>query len=263
MRYFMTIVTAMGLLFAAYFLSSPAQSGPALTTEKRAVLAQNMAESESPVVVELYTSQGCYSCPPADAFLGELAQESNIVALSLHIDYWDYIGWKDPFARPENSQRQRLYSRYLDRRYVYTPQMVIDGTYDVVGSHSDEALTKITKASQAKDRVKVEIDWQSGKAVVPAGAAPEEGATVYLAVYDDKHVTDIKRGENGGKKLAYYNVVREMRSIGVWTGERMEIALDLDALQAQGQGGCAIIVQSGTHGRILGAASMKFPDGQG
>ena len=263
MRYSVTIVAAMGLLVAAYFHVAPAFSGPVMTPEKRATLAQNTAAATSPVVVELYTSQGCYSCPPADAFLGELAKESNVVALSLHIDYWDYIGWKDPYALPGNSQRQRHYSRYLDRRYVYTPQMVIDGTYDVVGSQGDEVLAKIAKASQAEGRVQVEIDWQAGKAIVPAGEAPEEGATVYLAVYDDKHVTDIKRGENGGKTLAYYNVVRDLQSLGTWNGERMEITLDLDALRAQGQGGCAIIVQTGTHGRILGAADMKFPGGQG
>ncbi len=213
----------------------------------------------SAVVVELFTSQGCDSCPPAEALLRELAEEDGIVALEFHIDYWDYIGWPDPFSSPELTARQRSYSKDLRLRYVYTPQMVVDGRYDVVGSRRAEVRAAITKAAARRKAVDVRLLGEDGgKAVIPAGHSPEGGATVWLAVYDDLHETRVLRGENAGRTLENRNVVREFVELGTWTGERMEIPLDLAGALARGRTGCAVLVQQGETGPIIGAVSMPF-----
>ena len=212
-----------------------------------------------PVVVELFTSQGCSSCPPADALLGELAMRQDIVALSLHVDYWDYIGWKDTFASPITTARQRAYAQALRSRYVYTPQMVIDGQFDVVGSRRNEVRDLIAKAARQGKTLDIRFETEDGgRIVIPAGRAPEGGATVWLAVYDGLQETKVERGENRGRSLRYHHVVRELEELGTWTGEELVIPLDLAAAEAAGRAGCAVFVQQGRAGRILGAAKMEL-----
>jgi hypothetical protein len=219
---------------------------------------------KGPVVVELYTSQGCNSCPPADAFLGELAKRENVIALSFHVTYWDYLGWKDRFAFKGATKRQRAYGRHFRRGFVYTPQMVIDGQSEVVGSHRGTANRAINKAARRTDKINVAFKkGADGKihAVLPmrqtSGAA--ERATVWFVLFDKRHTTDIKRGENGGRKLTYHNVVRTLTELGNWNGEKKSIALPVDAPGPAGRrDGCAVIVQSNQTGRILGAAVMPL-----
>ena len=219
---------------------------------------------KGPVVVELYTSQGCNSCPPADAFLGELAKRENIIALSFHVTYWDYLGWKDRFAFKGATKRQRAYSRHFRRGFVYTPQMVIDGQSEVVGTRQFSVNRAIGKAARRTDKISVTFKkGADGKlhAVLPmrqtSGAA--ERATVWMVLFDRKHVTDIRRGENGGKKLAYHNVVRKLTSLGSWAGKSKSIALPVHAAGPAGRrDGCAVIVQSNQTGRIIGAAVMPL-----
>ena len=212
-----------------------------------------------PVVVELFTSQGCSSCPPAEAFLNELADEDGIIALELHVDYWDYIGWPDPFASPHITQRQRDYARELELRYVYTPQMVIDGRHNVVGSHRQQVRAAIGQATLRGKTLAVEFsDEDGGMIVIPEGPPPAGGATVWLAIYDGLHETDVERGENRGQKLKNRNVVRELEELAVWTGERLEIPVDLARVAALGRAGCAILVQQGRTGPIIGAAAMPL-----
>ena len=211
-----------------------------------------------PVVVELFTSQGCNSCPPADAVLGELAKVDNVIALSMHVDYWDYIGWADPFALPITATRQKGYREHFGRRYIYTPQMVIDGKKEVVGSREGSVLEMVAHAAAEPKPLDVTFDADTGKVVVPAGTAPVQGATVWLAVYDDKHETDIQRGENRGRTIQYSNVVRALKPIATWTGEPLELPLDLAAAAAEGRDGCAIIVQQGETGHVLGALQMEL-----
>lgn len=212
-----------------------------------------------PVVVELFTSQGCSSCPPAEAFLSELAEEEGVIALELHVDYWDYIGWEDPFASPHMTQRQRDYARDLELRYVYTPQMVIDGRYNVVGSHRPEVRAAIGQATLRGKTLAVEFsDEDGGKIIIPEGPAPPGGATVWLAIYDGRHETEVKRGENRGKTLINRNVVRELEELAVWSGERLEISVDLARAAALGRSGCAILVQQGRTGPVIGAAAMPL-----
>jgi hypothetical protein len=248
-------------LSAAVVLAALAVSGQDWGPSKRAAAEAEttQASQSAPVVVELFTSQGCSSCPPADALLGELAQIPGILALSMHVDYWDYIGWKDPYASPKVTERQRRYAQRLGLRYVYTPQMVIDGHADVVGVRRNEVLRTIEEAAAKRKAVEVRFEQaDGGRIVVPAGHAPDGGAVVWLAVYDDNHETDIGSGENAGRKLRYHNVVRELNRIALWHGDRLEIPFDMAAAAAQGRDGCAVIVQQAGGGPVLGAAAMPL-----
>ena len=248
-------------LVAKYALASAVLLAASGLLSQNVMAQTGVTESSpgAPVVVELFTSQGCSSCPPADALLGELAGQPGILALEMHVDYWDYIGWKDLYAKPEITDRQRAYARDLGLRYIYTPQMVIDGRDDVVGSRRSSVLDKIAQAAQRPKPVAVTVDPSDGGRVkVAAGEAPEGGATVWLVTFDRQHQTAVERGENAGHTLSNYNVVREMDAIGLWTGEPLEIALDLAGAAAAGRDGCAVIVQAGGTGPVLGAAMMTL-----
>jgi len=214
-----------------------------------------------PVVVELFTSQGCSSCPPAEAFLNELADEDGIIALEMHVDYWDYIGWADPFASPQMTERQRDYASHLELRYVFTPQMVVDGQHNAVGSRRHEVRAAIDEANARGKALRIDyVEDDGDKIVIPAGESPEGGATVWLAAYDGLHETNVERGENSGRKLKNRNVVRELVELGHWTGERLEIPVDMEEVTARGRSGCAILVQQGRTGPILGAAAWPLAD---
>ena len=247
---------AARLLLACGLLLAAAAVGPAAQAQSEGTAAQ-------PVVVELFTSQGCSSCPPADALLTELAERPGVIALSMHVDYWDYIGWKDLFASPLVTERQHGYSRHFGKRYVYTPQMVIDGRLESVGSRRDDVTGLIDRAGAVPKPLTLRFEEDNGGAVViPAGDAPAEGATVWLAVYDAAHETDIGSGENRGRRLHYSHVVRELEEIGRWHGEEMVVRLDLAGAAARGRNGCAVIVQSGRTGPVLGALAMALPAAQ-
>jgi hypothetical protein len=210
-------------------------------------------------VVELFTSQGCSSCPAADRFLGELAKRDDLVALSLHVDYWDYIGWKDPFASADITRRQRDYAKMLGLRYVYTPQMVIQGADHATGSDRSSVLQKIAEA-RALPRVPVNARFVGEKLEVTVGdRARAERATVWLAMYDRQHETPVRRGENGGRTLKNYNVVRSMTRIGTWSGQPLVIPATVGESGGRHPDGCAVILQSIKTGRILGAARIDMP----
>jgi len=220
------------------------------------------AEAPLPTVVELFTSQGCSSCPPADKFLGELVERPDLLALSIHVDYWDYIGWKDPFASADNTKRQRDYAAALKLRYVYTPQMVIHGASHATGSDRSSVLRRIAEA-QVLPRLPVTVRHVGGRIEVNVAGAgngidASDEAAVWLAVFDRRHETAIKRGENGGRTLTYHNVVREMVRVGTWRGRPLALASALDDIGRRADG-CAVIVQSVKTGRILGAARVALP----
>ena len=187
------------------------------------------------------------------------ARLPGILALSFHVDYWDYIGWKDPFASSQFTQRQREYREKLGLRYVYTPQMVIDGRYDAVGSNRRAVTRAITESAETPPLVTVSLlSEDGGKAVLSAGTAPQGGAVVWLVTFDDTHRTEVAHGENGGRQLANFNVVRDLQALGNWTGEAKTFALDLAAARAKGRGGCGVIVQQGRGGPIIGAAMIDL-----
>lgn len=220
-----------------------------------------------PVVVELFTSQGCHSCPPAEDFLGDLAEREDVIALEFHVDYWDYIGWKDPFADPSYTDRQRDYNRLFASPYNYTPQMVVDGRAHEVGSRRSAVEARIEAAAMkrmmaAQDsgypNLAVTLESDGSLSVTLAGEAPERGDFRIVVVgFDDQHETEVLRGENTGKNLVNARVVRSLEVVGpAWQGG--DLALSVPADQISGQGGCAILVQNPTTGTIAIAHQMEF-----
>ncbi len=217
----------------------------------------------TPTLVELFTSQGCSSCPPADAFVGELAKRDDVIALSMHVTYWAYIGWTDPFGSEAATDRQKAYGRRLKRGMIYTPQMVIDGTYEEVGSNRMAVKRAIAKASAAPGlAIELALDDDDLLVSIP-GAQFEGAATVWLARYDAERVTEIPRGENSGRRLRNVNVVRDLREIGAWTGLPLELRLPASVLTSGegGRDGCVVIVQEDGFGRVLGARRMALSGG--
>jgi len=221
------------------------------------------AAMSSPVVVELFTSQGCSSCPPADAYMKDLSKREGVLALSLPVDYWDYLGWKDTLASPAHTNRQRAYPDGLGPRHVYTPHMVINGRTHAVGSR--RALVEEAIEAQRKDKTNpLSMHFEKKNDVlelkVGASAMPEDQkhATLWLVRYSKHTPVDIKRGENRGKTVTYVNVVREMMPIGMWTGQAVTIDIPMDSLMAQGYDGCAAILQADGQGPILAAAELDL-----
>jgi len=216
-----------------------------------------------PTLVELYTSQGCSSCPPADAYAAELAKRDDVVVLTLHVDYWDYIGWKDRFASKATTDRQYRYVPSLGRGMVYTPQMVIDGVFDAVGSDKRAVARAIAKAQAAK-RPRLDIGLSQaddgGLLVSVPGADFQGRATVWLARYDRRTETSVANGENAGRVLSTVNVVRDLRRVGSWDGRPLDLRLP-ESVLTSGEGGrdaCVIIVQANGNGPVLGVRALML-----
>ena len=206
-------------------------------------------------VVELFTSQGCSSCPPADHLLNELAGRGDVLALTLPVDYWDYLGWKDTLASPVNTDRQRAYAQFFGLRSIYTPQMIIDGTHQLVGSRRDEVLRVVEERKKIPYAAAVALERDGGvlDVVVTGSSVPVE-STVWLVQIDARETVPIQRGENGGKTITYLNVVRDISPIGMWHGTQSQFRLPLKDILAAGRDGCAILVQQSDTGQIIGAA---------
>jgi hypothetical protein len=213
---------------------------------------------DAAVVVELFTSQGCSSCPAADAYLGELAERKDVIALSEHVDYWNYIGWVDRFASEQTTRRQKAYMHSLGAAYVYTPQMVINGASHVVGSdkaavvHAIEAAREkpgphlaVSMTTEANGRVHLSI---------PAGQFSEP-ASILLVAFDRQHETDVTAGENTGRSIVNYHVVRGFAEIGRYDGKATSIVLGPDNVpkSMSWADGCAVLLQSEGSGAIVGA----------
>jgi hypothetical protein len=213
------------------------------------VLATTARAQPAPVVVELFTSQGCSSCPPADALLTELArQRRDVLPLAFHVTYWDRLGWKDPYSLEASTARQRAYAQHhLDDGGIYTPQMVVDGTTGVVGSNRSELLQVLERAGHKPVSVSVARDGASLVVMVGAGAGV---AQVLLIGFDPAHETSVGRGENGGRTLLESNIVRSLTPIGAWSGS----AVTLRQTPPAGQG-FAVLLQA-EDGRIIGAARL-------
>ncbi|MCB2102535.1 MAG: DUF1223 domain-containing protein [Rhodobacterales bacterium] len=232
---------------------------PALIATALLALTTSARAGDRLTVVELFTSQGCSSCPPADTFLGELSQRQDILALSMHVDYWDYIGWKDPFALPANSERQRTYAHHFGLRYVYTPQMVVQGQRQATGSDRDRVLNSI---SALADEPTLDLSGHRaaddpGVMVVDLPESPGTDAVVLAVGFDNAHETRIKRGENRDRTLRYHNVVRAVTEVGTWDGHATRLRLSLGDVAPQTDA-CAVLVQSRRSGRILGAVRMNL-----
>lgn len=208
------------------------------------------------VVVELFTSQGCNSCPPADAALGQLAKRADVVALSLHVDYWDYLGWKDTFARAAYTRRQYAYRDSFGARVVYTPQVVVQGMKDAVGSRDAHVADLIGMALEkgAKARLALKAAGAGLVAQLSPAAGRSASGTLWVARYVKAREVDIGRGENRGRSLTYHNVVQNLSEAGHWDGGGpLEVALD-----PPGEGeGVAVWLQDGAVGPIYAAAKYE------
>ncbi|MFP3921049.1 MAG: DUF1223 domain-containing protein [Dichotomicrobium sp.] len=226
------------------------------------VFAEDGPEAASgPVVVELFTSQSCSSCPPADRLLGKLAERPDVIAMSLPVDYWDHLQWEDTLGRSEHSERQRIYARQLGLANVYTPQMVVNGIKNVIGSHSEAVEQAIRAARKSASPVPVRLEMEGDGFTVrlgPAkpGAAATEAAVLVVPLLSARTV-DIKRGENRGKTITYHNVSREIRQVGTWRGEETALTLTHDEVMTGDADRCAVILQDTHSGAILGAALLE------
>lgn len=210
-------------------------------------------------VVELFTSQGCSSCPAADAVIGRVvAKRKDVVALTLSTDIWDYLGWKDTLSSPKFGERQKAYAKTF-KDMIYTPQAVINGAVHVNGA--DEALLnrKIDNA-HAAPHVPIRV-WEEGNKlhIEAAGAdtTTAKNATLWLAVIADKVTVPVTRGENSGKTLTYYNVVREITPVGMWTGKAMNVQFERTSIARTDTNRCAVLLQEGHGGPIIGAALLE------
>ena len=217
-----------------------------------AVLAPFAAAAAEPsrplVVVELFTSQGCSSCPPADAVLLELSRtRADVLPLAFHVTYWDRLGWKDPFSLEAATARQRAHGRALGLQTIYTPQAVVAGQAELVGSDRGALLAAIDKAAARAAPVSLGVKREAGRALVE-GRGAAEGATLWLVSYDALHKTAVGRGENGGRTLLEANVVRSMQSLGAWSGA--EVRLERPVPEGER---LAVLVQA-ADGRIVAAA---------
>jgi hypothetical protein len=201
-----------------------------------------------PTVVELYTSEGCSSCPPAEAQIGRLAKQPDVIALAFHVDYWDDLGWRDRFGLPEAVTRQRQYARTLHLPSVYTPQLVIDGQRDLVGGSG-------SGISGRQPGVPLDVALQNGSLLVTLGAQQQLAACdVLLVGYLPEAASKVTRGENAGRELHEFNIVRSVRTLGSWNGEGRSFDVPLTSLAADATG-VVVLVQQHDQGPIVGAAS--------
>lgn len=211
-------------------------------------------------VVELFTSQGCNSCPPADAVLAELAERGDVIALGYHVDYWDYLGWKDTLATAENTERQKLYGQAFGKREVYTPQAIINGRVHMKGGKRAAVTAALSELDRTKQGMSVDITVTNtaDSVVIDAAGAPDGRGDAHLLLVHFEKVkpVTIERGENKGQVIEYINPVVDVQTAGMWHGKATRIELPRSEMNKKG--GCAILLQQvskdGLPGPILGAA---------
>jgi hypothetical protein len=241
-------VALLGVLAAVTAAVSPANAG-----------------AEPRAVVELFTSQGCSSCPAADKLLGELTEDPSVIAMSLPITYWDYLGWKDTLASPGHTNRQRAYSQLRGDREVYTPQAVVNGSVQVLGSDRGAIEKAITQSHTHPDVLTLPLSLSvSGKDVkIEAPEAKSAGiGEVWLCPMSKAVPVVIGRGENHGRTITYHNVVRRWIKLGEWTGAAGTWSVPLDNVTGEGVDEVAVVVQEGNAqhpGSIVGAAITALP----
>jgi len=208
------------------------------------------------IVVELYTSEGCSSCPPADKILTKLATRDNILALAMHVDYWDYLGWKDQFSMSKFTDRQEYYNMVLGSRYrLVTPQMFFQGQSYVAGAKLKKIEAQLKKLGQQADKVLLNVEKQSGGFQISINPSDDAIpiADVFVVQYKPNYVTEVKAGENRGLTLEHTNIVTSWERVGEWNGQQgwvLEQSVDEGAHTA-------VIVQAPDHGPILAARILR------
>ncbi len=243
----------------AAFIAALGLAAP-IATGVQTPAAAGEVKSRPTAVLELFTSQGCSSCPPADALLMELDGRPEIVALAYHVDYWDYIGWEDTFGSARYSDFQRAYAHSFGAARVYTPQLVVNGRTDVVGSRRGE-VNRALASTVLELPVAIAVDGDFLSIEIEGRPSLAE-ASVWLVSYRQLAEVEVERGENRGRELAYSNIVTNRQVLGMWepqTGARMR--LPLEDILVDGSDGIAVLVQiehNGLPGAILGAAALSL-----
>lgn len=221
-----------------------------------------VAAGDTKTVVELFTSQGCSSCPPADKLLGEIAKNDRVVALSLSVDYWDYLGWRDTLALHAHSVRQKAYADARGDRRVYTPQVIINGVAQAIGSDRNAIMNAVATAEANRvPAIPVTLKRNGDKIGIVIGAGTGMRAPVFLLTITSETAVAIGRGENRGKTISYYNAVRTWRRLGEWNGTEMRASVPLSEITGSGADGVVVIVQAGSveePGPIRGAAYLSL-----
>lgn len=208
-----------------------------------------------PVVVELFTSQGCSSCPPVDAYLGKLSARPDVLALAFHVGYWDNLGWRDRFALPQSVERQNGYARNLHRSSVYTPQLVVDGREDDFRSDGRAVARAL---SQNRNGVPVGVSVHDAQIQVEIGAQPSAApCDVTLVAYLRHAVSNVGRGENAGRTLEEFNIVRDIRTLGTWRGETQSFRVPVSSLPSDATD-VAVLVQPLGQAPIVGAGAQAL-----
>ena len=248
-------LTLLRLATAALFLIAP-YGASAEDNVKRPV-----------AVVELFTSQGCNACPPADQLLADLDRTHDVVTLAYHVDYWDYLGWKDTLANADNTARQHEYARAFGNRSVYTPQAVVNGRRQMNGAKRHKIEGAIGQMAGTPQGITVDVDasYKGDMLVIETGdgKAPATGAQVLIVYFSPPVEVDIGRGENSGRTLTYRHAVSSFHSAGMWHGKAKNFELPISEIAKKGSGGCAVLVQEvlegGLPGAILGAKLLYRP----
>ncbi|HEV7435311.1 MAG TPA: thioredoxin family protein [Pseudorhizobium sp.] len=235
----------------AFFVVALALAGTALAEEGSAPKG----------VVELFTSQGCSSCPPADTALKELVQQGDVVALSYHVDYWNYLGWTDTLSSKENTDRQYGYAHSLGRSGVYTPQAVINGRDHVKGTELAAINNKIASLARSGEGLTVPVQaHMRGKEIEIKIGAGKGDAEVVVAYFTKRQHVEVDKGENAGKRMEYWHSVYDVQSIGIWDGKSMTLTIPGKFMGKGKKDGCAVLLQTsgpeGEPGAILGATVL-------
>ena len=210
---------------------------------------------DHPVVIELFTSQGCSSCPPADELLAEMAGNAEVLALAFHVDYWDYLGWKDDLADPAYTLRQKDYAHAIGERMIYTPQAIVNGRARLVGSDAQAVMSAVMHEMNVDPQVEVSAN-RSGGSLQVTGKARENltgPIDVVLVRFVPKVTVDILHGENAGETITYVNTVTDLISIGTWDGQApLSVRVPID-----GAASAAVLLQAADMGQVLAAALVK------
>ena len=220
------------------------------------------SEIKNPLgVVELFTSQGCSSCPPADKAAVTLVDDGDVVVLAYHVDYWNYLGWTDQMSSPENTKRQYDYGAAMGRSGVYTPQAVLNGRSEMIGTNAAK-LHQALETLKAKGEglsVPIDIGMKGDEVQINIGAGSGK-ADVLVVYFNSRQQVEIKAGENKGKTIDYRNIVTDVQTVGMWHGEKTSIELPAHVLKLRESDGCVVLLQSmdkdGKPGPILGATMM-------
>ena len=232
-----------------------------------AILTSAIASAEPRAVIELFTSQGCSSCPPADKLAGDLARDPSLVVMSLPIDYWDYLGWKDTLASPKHTARQRGYARVRGDRQIYTPQMVVNGRVHALGSDKaaiERAIVTSRDGTAMSVPVKVIVSGGALKVNIAAEAGVHAPGEIWLCAVSRHVPVEIAKGENRGHTVVYNNVVRNWFKLGDWNGKAGSWSMPVAQFKTGDVDAAAVIVQGGTAdrpGAIFGAALAALPHG--